>query len=100
MPYRKKKIDQLIKQAIANDPEAANDDKVLFAQVWAQELAEKGVPVSPKQLYGILRRVSNPESITRRRRLLFNMQIISYSKSAESRRFNEFKDHLDEYGGH
>jgi len=97
MPYRKKKIDKLIKDAIAANPEAANDDKVLFAEVWARELAESGTSVTVKQLLWILTHVSNPESITRRRRLLHNMQIISYSKDADSRRFKQFKEHRDEY---
>lgn len=89
-----KKQRQVLK-AIQTNPEAANDDALLLAEVWAMELTDKGFDMTAERLHNMLKRVSRPETITRRRRELFNAGYIDYDKSASNRRMTAFRSELD-----
>lgn len=86
---------RLVLQAIENNPSAADDDAVLLSECWAIELRKKGIGVSPKQLLEIVKNVSRAETLTRRRRELFNKGLINYSEEASTRRMSAFKNELE-----
>ncbi len=85
------KKQQLVLNAIKRNPEAADDDAMLLAEVWTDELAAKGISVDTESLYGILRRVSRAESLTRRRRELFNAELIEYTPGSSKRRMTAYR---------
>ena len=86
------KKQKVVYDAIQAVPEAANDDKLLLATIWQERW------IDGLSLYENLKRVPNPESITRSRRKLHEMGYIKYSKEADDRRMEEFNNHRDEYG--
>ena len=80
------KKQQLVLDAINEYPEAANDDALLLSVVWEKEGWCNGAG-----LYYNLFNVTRPETITRRRRELFNMGLITYSDKALDERTEAFK---------
>lgn len=78
---------QLVLDAINRCPEAANNDALLLEQVWREEGW-----LDNHSLYDNLCRVTRPETISRRRRELFNMGLIKYSAKADSDRMEAFKN--------
>lgn len=81
---------QLVLDAINRCPEAANDDALLLEQVWREDGW-----LDNRSLYDNLCRVTRPETISRRRRELFNMGLIKYSQSADNERMEAFKSERD-----
>lgn len=81
---------RLVYNAIQVHPEAANDDALLLAIVWREEgwSRESGLVQN-------LRRVSRPETLSRRRRELFNLGLIEYSPKAMKSRTDAFKNERD-----
>ena len=69
-------------QVIQRNPSAANDDAILLERYWVEV---DGWDES-KSLYWNLSRVTRPETITRRRRELYNMGLITYSEAADKSR--------------
>lgn len=84
----------LVLQAIERNPEASNDDAILLSEVWSQELAEQGINISSGYLHNILKRVSRPSTLERRRREVFNAGLIQYSDKALKRRSEAFKSEV------
>lgn len=81
---------QLVLDAINRCPEAANDDALLLEQVWREEGW-----LDNRSLYDNLCRVTRPETISRRRRELYNMGLIKYSADADKERYDAFKSERD-----
>ena len=81
------KKQQLVYSAILANPRAANDDAVLLEEVWTREGWSQH-----RSLYENLCSVTRPETITRRRRELFNMGLISYDQEAEVRREEAYQN--------
>ena len=75
------KKQKLVYDVIQEFPEAANNDAVLLEKVWLREGWDES-----KSLYWNLSRVSRAETITRRRRELYNLKLITYSTDALERR--------------
>jgi len=76
---------KLVLDVIYEYPEAADDDALLLAMVWEREGWDRAMSVHYN-----LKRVTRPETITRRRRELFNMGLIEYSKTASKRRMTAY----------
>lgn len=85
------KKQKLVLDAIKSNPQAANDDALLLSIIWAGEIQRKGSRVTQDELYRLLRAVTRPETITRRRRELFNKGLITYSKEADNTREKAFE---------
>lgn len=84
------KKQKLVLAAIEKNPAAVEDDALLIATVWKME------GFSPnRDLYDNLRRLTRAETITRRRRELYNMGLIEYSAEAQMKRMNAFKNERD-----
>lgn len=86
-------MEQVILKLYRNDKSIVNDDKRLLAQVWY----EYGWN-DDKTLYENLKRMPSSETITRARRKLHQDGLIQYSKYADNRRYELFKDHRYKYG--
>lgn len=84
------KTQQLVLDTIRRYPGCADDDKLLLACAWGNTWDYN------KSVYENLKRVKNPESITRARRKLHEFGLITYSKDADTRRMSEFKQYRDE----
>jgi len=69
-------------EVIQRNPGAADDDAILLERYWIEI---DGWDES-KSLYWNLSRSTRPETITRRRRELHNLNLISYSKDADKKR--------------
>lgn len=82
---------KLVYQAIQENPEAANDDTILLAAVWQKE----GWQVN-EFLHINLKRVSRPETLSRRRRQLHQMGLIEYSEKADKERMQAFVSERDQ----
>lgn len=78
---------KLVLDAINEHPESANNDALLFSLIWIKE----GWDFTHGTLYQNLSRVTRPETITRRRRELFNLGLIEYSTSAQKARMEAMK---------
>ena len=76
----------LILDIINNNPEVQNDDTSLIASVWRAQGWDDN-----KRLEDNISRVMHPETITRRRRELFNMGLIEYSDKAMKTRMEAMK---------
>lgn len=85
------KKQQLVLGVIQRNPRAANDDAVLLERYWI-EVDGWG---DTKSLYWNLSKSTRPETITRRRRELYNMGLIHYSDGSNRRRTDAFKNELD-----
>jgi hypothetical protein len=86
---------QLVLEAIRANPGAENDDALLIAKVWEREGMMRNSITSSKGLYDALRRVTRPETISRRRRELHNMGLIHYSQEADTERTEAFINERD-----
>lgn len=84
------KKQKLVYAVIQDYPQAANDDAMLLERVWQREGWDES-----KSLYWNLSRVTRPETISRRRRELFNLGLIEYSAEAEETRQEAFKNELE-----
>lgn len=80
------KLQQQVLGVIQRTPAAADDDALLLERFWIEV---DGWDES-KSLYWNLSRSRRPESITRRRRELYNMGLITYSKDADKKREEAF----------
>lgn len=83
---------RLVYDAIKEYPEAANDDAILLAAVWHKEGWHQ-----PLDLEDNLKRVSRPETLSRRRRELFNLGLIEYSPKAMKSRMDAFKNERERH---
>ena len=83
---------QLVLDAINRCPEAANNEALLLEQVWLEEGW-----LDNRSLYNNLCRVTRPETISRRRRELYNMGLIKYSADADKGRMEAFKSERDNH---
>jgi len=82
------KIQQRVLSVINLYPEAADDDAVLLSNYW---LTYDGWDES-KSLYWNLSRSTRPETITRRRRELYNLGKITYKKDKLKERTEAFNN--------
>lgn len=74
---------------IINDyPEAANNEAMLLERYWI----EIDRWDETKSLYWNLSKVTRPETISRRRRELYNLGLISYSDKTEKERTEAFNN--------
>lgn len=67
-------------------PNAANDDKLLIAQIWQSEGWDY-----MDSLYSNLRRVSSPETIRRTRQKLVEEGLIKVSEKTTDYRYKDFE---------
>jgi len=89
------KKQKLVLDAINEFPEAANNDALLLSLVWEREKFESYYNIGG--LGYALMNVTRPETITRRRRELFNMGLIKYSDKALEDRTDAFKSEVEEH---
>jgi hypothetical protein len=82
-----------VKQIIDKYPNAANDEALLLERYWIEIDSWD----ETKSLYWNLQRVTRPETITRRRRELFNKNLIEYTKEAEEARMEAYKSERDNH---
>lgn len=85
------RIQDRVLRVIHSNPGVEDDDKQLLAAVWREEGWNDRLT-----LLDNLKRVSNPESITRARRKLHELGLIEYSDEADKRREKEMIRHLEE----
>lgn len=69
-------------------PNAANDEAMLLERYWM----EIDNWLDDKSLYWNLQRVTRPETITRRRRELYNLGLIEYTEQADRDRMEAFRN--------
>ena len=86
----KNKIRNIILKLYAEDKNVVNDDVILLERVWI----ECGWSNS-RSLYDNLSRMPRSESITRRRRELYNEGLIQYSDNALEARTEAYKSERD-----
>lgn len=86
-------IKQNVLRIINECHEAADDDALLFAKYW-ERFDGWSNNVS---LYDNLRRVTRPETITRRRRELHEAGLIQYSDEALKDRTTAFNNELEQH---
>ena len=84
---RRQKIRNTILALYKENPEIVNDDTLLLERVWLALGWDEN-----RSLYDNLSRLPRPESITRRRRELFNEGLIVYSEKADKDRIEAFKN--------
>lgn len=89
------KKQQLVLDTINAFPDSANDDALLLSVIWLQEGFH--FMNDSKGLYYALQHVTRPETISRRRRELYNMGLIKYSDKALDTRTEAFKNELDNH---
>lgn len=80
-------------QIIQKYPEAANDDSLLMERFW-YEIDNWD---DSKSLVDNLRNCTRPETITRRRRELFNKGMIQYSDSKQKDRQDAYSNELEHF---
>lgn len=86
------KMQRNVLSIIREFPNAANDEAALLDLYWHKFCDWDDT----KSLYWNLSRSTRPESITRRRRELFNKGLITYNQEAEMRReeaYNNEREH-------
>lgn len=81
------KKQRLVYEVIQEYPEAANSEVILLERVWQREGWDES-----KSLYWNLSHVTRPETISRRRRELYNLGLITYSTKAETERTEAFNN--------
>jgi predicted transcriptional regulator len=86
------KKDSLVYQVMQSNPITINNDSLLIASVWEKE----GYDYS-KSLYENLKKLTRPETITRSRRRLKELGLITYSEKADKERYEAFKQAKDEH---
>jgi hypothetical protein len=88
-----KKIDKLtnneriVYNVIMANEGVQNDEKTLLEAVWVSQGWSQD-----SSLYYNLTRVMHPESVSRCRRTLHTLGLITYSKDAEKRRYEAYKE--------
>ena len=85
-------VEDLILQAYARDPKVVDEDWYLIGAVWKLSGWDDS-----KTLFENLKHSISPESITRARRKLYEQEKIKYSKDAEDRRYEQYKEKTEEY---
>jgi hypothetical protein len=85
------KIQKNVLHIIQKYPEAANDDNVLIDRYWH----EIDSYLDDHSLYWNLQRCTKMETITRRRRELYNLGLITYSDEAKEMREEAFINERD-----
>ena len=85
------RIQDKVLRVIHSNPGVEDDDKQLLAAVWREEGWNDNLT-----LIDNLKRVSNPETITRARRKLHELGLIEYSEEADARREKEMIRHIEE----
>ena len=90
------KKQQLVYDVIQRTPEAADDDALLLERYWI----EVDNWNESKSLYWNLQRATRPETISRRRRELFNMNLITYSDTSLKTRTEAYKAERDVHSGY
>lgn len=80
------KKQQNVLKIISKYPAAANDEALLLERYWIEIDGWD----EDKSLYWNLRRATRPETISRRRRELYNMQLITYDESTIKTREEAF----------
>jgi len=83
---------QLVLDAIKQHPKAADDDALLMATVWSKEGWDDSL-----SLYDNLSHVTRPETLTRRRRELHDLGLVTYSSDADKTRYEAFKREIEEH---
>jgi len=86
------KKQQLVLTVIKANQGCQNNDADLIAAVWRHEGWTDG-----RSLEQNISRVTRSETITRRRRELYNMGLIEYSEKALDSRTEAFKSELDNH---
>lgn len=76
---------------ITKYPESANNEAMLLERYWVEIDGWD----ENKSLYWNLQRVTRPETISRRRRELYNLGLITYSDTALETRTEAFKNERD-----
>jgi len=84
---------QKVMAAYDTDPNCVNEEHRLLEAVWLKEGWDNN-----RSLYWNLQRVSHPESISRARRKLHELGLITYSEESLERRMGYYKEMQDEYG--
>lgn len=90
------KREQTILDLINRDPKIVDDEMLLLERYWI----EIDHWDDTKSLYWNLQRSIHPESLSRIRRKLNEMGLITYSKEALKFRDNAFRQQQDEHGSH
>ena len=85
------KNQKLVYEAVQSDQRAAEEDHVLLAKVWERDWDYS------KSLEENLRRLPNPETLTRCRRRLHELGLIHYSEETDKRRMEQFNEHREQY---
>lgn len=88
----KGKMKEIVIQAYHTDPNIVNDDALLLAYVWG-----RFGWVHEASLEENLRRMPQAESITRARRKAHEEGLIKYSKEADTKRMEAFKENREYY---
>jgi hypothetical protein len=90
------KKQQLVHEVIQRTPEAANDDALLLERYWVEVDGWDDT----KSLYWNLSHMTRPATIERRRRELFNMNLIEYSPEALKSRTEAFRKEVNIHSDH
>lgn len=90
------KKQQLVHEVIQRTPEAANDDALLLERYWVEVDGWDDT----KSLYWNLSHMTRPATIERRRRELFNMNLIEYSPEALKSRTEAFRKEVNRHSDH
>lgn len=85
------KKQQLVYEVIKRNPSAADDDAVLLERYWIEVDGWD----NSASLGSNLIKATRPETITRRRRELHNLGLVSYSDDSSRRRSEAFKNELE-----
>lgn len=86
------KKQRLVLKAIKQNPAAANNDAMLYATCWELEGWDDN-----KSLYENLRTKTRGETLSRRRRELFNAGLITYTKQADKAREEAYVSERDRH---
>lgn len=89
------KLQQLVYATIQENPGVQNDDARLIAAVWRKSGWDDG-----RSLEDNIARVPRPESITRRRRELYNKDLIQYTDDAHTMRHEAFINERDTHSSY
>lgn len=85
------KNQRLVFEAVQSDQRAAEEDHILLARVWERDWDHS------KSLEENLRRLPNPETLTRCRRKLHELGLIKYSEETDKRRMEQMNNYREEY---
>ena len=88
------KLQHVVYRAYLEDNNVVNDDALLQASVWSKYWNDQ------KSLYENLKVCPRAESLSRRRRELYNMGLITYSDKKLKERTEAYKNEKDKAGTH